>query len=317
MASSLALSSCLRLPSTPEAYKVYWMHLEGAPFRALFDFWPSLTQKVELPGLKHVDVKVGERDLVLPSVWRDHPAGLDLLQNWLSVRGLTTASPHLAQCRREWFGATNSENSIVGEPTTKESLALLFKSWKKSSLVDSKDQKIQPSIINGHLHNGTFKRFENINEINDESVALYHHFYSELILELTQFVSLLKKQQVFDKSVIIITNDRGRAPASSTFPSIIEPVWQGSQLSLISGSLHGPINLGHIYHHHPKYSQAYPGTWGTPKSNWGPRDVYDLIDDLLKPKVRQKEFNLEKGNPWITPRPLQGFFVKLPPGKIV
>ncbi len=323
ISSSVALSSCLNLPTTPNSYDVYWLHLEGAPFRALFDFWPSFTQNIPLPGVERTKVSIDGRELLLPKIWEQTQGSDSILNHWLSIRGITTKSPHLTQCRKEWFGgigndsANEKKSRSFEAPQRMKTINEVIAEWSNPSGKKELKQhrKVRPFIINSYKQ----LTFESMKELNAETTTFYNSFYRDIIRELSSFVTDLKKQQLFDKSVIIITSDRAKAPTSTALPTPMEPVWQGSPLSLISGSILGPVNIGNIYKEHPKYSQAYPGTWGTPEMEWTPKDVIQLASDLLHPK----EFRLKntkekyKENPWISPRPLQGFFVKLPPGRIV
>jgi hypothetical protein len=308
--TSLALSSCFKLPITPDSYRIHWLHIEGAPFRQLFDFWPSFNGSESLPGVKTNKVKVNNRELVLPDVWQNTDESI--LNNWLGIRGITTQSPHLAQCRREWFSPFEKDSSLFNQPKRNLSLTEIFSAWSNGP-----SERISPYVIDSYIHEGNKHRFESITELNQKTIEIYKAFYSELIDGLATFTEGLKKQQIFENTIVILTSDRGRAPASNKFPTLIEPVWQGAQLSLISGAIRGPINLGDIYQKHPKYPEAYPGTWGTPKEQWTPQHVYQLIKDLQKPKLRELGTSQDQENPWISPRPLQGFFVKLPSGKIV
>ncbi|GEM_PF-3045869 len=91
-------------PNKP--YQVFWLHLEGAPLRTPFDLWidPYSHLKSFNPPFEQTKISKNDTRMEVPNVWKDKQGNVSpLMDNLLMFRGLTSQSPHLKQCRKEWF----------------------------------------------------------------------------------------------------------------------------------------------------------------------------------------------------------------------
>lgn len=339
------LSSCLKREELP-GFDVYWLHMEGAPLRLGLDHWidpygdhQEVTPIAPVKEFKHIGKK-----LFLPKVWFNGDQPSPLLENLISIRGLSTKSPHLKQCRHEWFSQdllnrihsleTEKPNSspyfswsaknerlsqiyrpILGqkrEDVQKLSDNYYFSQWKKNLKGDH--PKLQLMVTN-HTDQNIY--FENLSQVSQDQFQNLLAFYKKLISDLELFVQDLKKRDLFKKSVIVITSDRARIPTNKKFPLRTESLWQGLNISLISGAATGPIVLGHISKEHPKYKESYPGTWGYGLSSWTPADVHQLLADLCWTTRYTDDRNWVSDNPWMDIKPFHGIYIKKGLGQII
>lgn len=345
-AGLFGLSSCMQKKPL-DSFSVYWLHIEGAPLRGIFDL--IIDPFEHQPGIslpvthKKYSYRFGQYSV--PEVWfkGDNPS--PLLSHLLTVRGLSSASPHLKQCRGQWFeqesfqklfksndGLQKIEASwfpqtpALGKifqnllPFERRANAQdkaydhheVFKYWKESST----KPVLRLALLNQYAPD-TY--FENTSQIDESSLKQHLKFYREIIEGLEGFVDHLKKKKVFDKSLILISSDRARVITNPTdgFPLKTEPMWQGLNISLLSGALKGPQTIGHIYKDHPRYADSYPGTWGAGVENWTPRHVHQLLADLCFPTGYYGQTSWVSKNPWLDRKPLNSFMVKPGPGQVL
>lgn len=339
------VSSCLK-PKEFSGFDVYWLHLEGAPLRLGFDQWidPYGYHKEIKPLTPQREYKTIGHKLSLPEVWFNKDDPSPLLENLISIRGLSTKSPHLKQCRHEWFSqdllktihhkesTNNKARPFLTWSTTNERLSQayrpllgpkretsqsgtgdnIFSQWRKS--LKGEHSKLQV-LISNHTNQGLY--FENLSQISEDQLRSLMAFYRKLINDLEVFVLDLKKRDLFKKSVILITSDRARIPTSKTFPLQTESLWQGLNISLISGAARGPVVLGHISKEHPKYKESYPGTWGHGLSSWTPANVHQLLGDLCWSTRYTDNKNWVSDNPWMDIKPFHGLYIKEGLGQII
>ena len=295
--------------------------------------------------------------LLLPNIWHDFPRSKKLLDHWLSVRGISLKGPHLKQARREWFRQSgDSEKSIIQsfnqsfhsqqlpsvdliaaskqtaeiyQPLLKtpikssthsgsSSMEGIFSHWYK--LANEASAKTKRPLCLGLIRSPSSDDnplFESFDRWDDRTRKNHEDFYSQLLSSLEQFTEQLKRLQKFDKSAIIITSDRRKAPINQDTDPELEPVWQGGHFSLISGALQGPVTLGDIYREHPKYAQSYPMTWGVAEKEYNPTHVHQLIMDLCLAESRFQNYNSREENPWVAARTFQGLFIKGQPGRVI
>lgn len=343
------LTSCLG-EGPLEPYSLYWIHLEGAPLRSLFDLFIDPFQhysQIKHPT-KTKSYKTTFGNYSIPEVWFKNDEPSELLDSLISIRGLSCASPHLKQSRHQWFAGreiqtlfsdreapyhfswwcqnealvksyqrllplelsdnnTNSQGSIEGL------LPFLNNQGSKKTLTK---QEIKVAILN-QFNDDSY--FENSSSLNDQTLQEQVKFYRALIRSLESLCTQLKKERRFDKSLIMITSDRARVITSDLQkkPFKTEPMWQGLNLTLISGALKGPITLGNIYQEHPRYAQSYTGTWGVGVENWTPQHVHQLVTDFCLPKGHYGQTKWMSQNPWIDIKPLNHLFIKQGPGQII
>ncbi len=98
-------------------FQVYWLHIEGAPLRETFDFWPDPQGRFKVEtipaGQRPLYIKRGKQ--ILPNIWHNLGAKKSsyILDHWLSVRGISLKGPHLKEARYQWFrNQDDSEQSI-------------------------------------------------------------------------------------------------------------------------------------------------------------------------------------------------------------
>ena len=344
----LGLSSCLSKKPL-DGFSLYLIHLEGAPLRSCFDLMldpfnhnPQIYSPVPLKTYSH---KYGQYKV--PEVWFDQGKPSPLLENLMTVRGISTKSPHLSQCRSEWFESDSfkelfktqetqrsnySENSWI--PQTPE-LGKIYENilpFERLTLGQNKTlnleevfenlkpkgtgPKIQMAILNQYKP-GSY--FESTGSLGQEILEEQLKFYKKLIKEIESLVASLKRMDLFNSSAILITSDRARVVTnpSRQWPLKTEPMWQGLNFSLFSGAIHGPQTLGHINKEHPKYAESFPGTWGVGLENWTPRHVHQLIADLCFPKGYHGQTRWMSDNPWLDRKPMGSLTVKQGPGLVL
>lgn len=334
-------------------YQVFWIHLEGAPIREVFDFWPDPYNQFSTTELEHkkekLFLKFGE--YLLPKLWKENPQSKFLLNHWLSVRGIALNGPHLKQSRSSWFRKkSDPEKSIIEsfnesfqraqlgsakiysldgltrslyEPLLKNQiqelktgqLKELFKEWKDEANQKNKLNPLQLGIIRSP--SPLSKKFEDFDRWDQDTKEEYLKFYDGLIKELTQFALYLDQLDQFQHSALLITSDRRKVPTSLNRDPELEAVWEGGNFSLISGALNGPVVLGDIYREHPKYKESYPMTWGASPHPYSPAHIHQLIMDLCLAGQQSGNYNPREENPWVVPRSLQGLYIKGLMGRVI
>lgn len=344
-----SLTSCLG-EGPLEAYSLYWIHLEGAPLRSAFDLFLDPFQhhsQIKHPT-KMRSYKTTFGSYSIPEVWFENDEPSELLNSLISIRGLSCASPHLKQSRHQWF-AGNEIQSLVNNRESPHRFSwwcqneALVKSYQRLLPLELSDNRPESEgTLEGllpFLNNLGSKKtlpkkeikvailnqfdkdsyFENSSSLSDQTLKEQVKFYRTLIKSLESFCTQLKKEKRFDKSLIMITSDRARVITSDLQqkPLRTEPMWQGLNMSLISGALNGPVTLGNIYQEHPRYAQSYPGTWGVGVENWTPQHVHQLVTDFCLPKGQYGQTNWVSKNPWIDRKPLNHLFIKQGPGQII
>ena len=99
-------------------FQVFWLHLEGAPIREAFDFWPDPKNQFNIRSLNAGQRPMALRrgDFALPNIWHNlgKKQSSHLLDHWLAIRGIELKGPHLKEARRQWFrDDSDSELSII------------------------------------------------------------------------------------------------------------------------------------------------------------------------------------------------------------
>lgn len=343
------LSSCLKAKKV-EGFDIYWLHFEGAPLRLGFDHWMDpYGHSPDVASLTATKVYRGAgQKITLPEVWFKDSGPSPILNNLMSIRGLSTKSPHLKQSRHEWFSedflkklyqyekTIGSSGNALSWTATSERLSKIYRPllgreresqfktrandilshWKVGlqKTTNASSSTIQLMIANG-TDQGLY--FENLSHISEDQFKSLMNYYRSLITALESFVSDLKKRDLFQKSMILLTSDRSRVPTNSNFPLTTESLWQGLNLTLISGALTGPVVLGHISKEHPKYKESYPGTWGHGISSWTPTDVHQLLADLCWSTRYTDSKSWVSDNPWMDIKPFHGLYIKKGLGQII
>lgn len=312
--AALSFSSCRKFWED-RSFKVIWIHLEGAPYRPLFDLWidPLNQSALKSPGVASKAFDVRNQSFSVPEVFFKDNRPSILLKNWASIRGLETRSPHLQECREEWLKTPDGlpiieEISREGQKVTSKLDTQIFKEFPND--LDKLTAKNAPELSQVILRGYKGKNFEEITELSDENLSFLNSFYADLIKKLEALTNKLEKTQIFDQTMIILTGDRTKTVVEAKPPYPLESTWQGHNFSLLSGALKGPLNIGHIYKEHPKYAKSYPGTWGVGNEEWRPTHVHDLLKDLLG-------LNSEAKNPWLRLNSLNQIFFKVPQGIIL
>ncbi len=333
-------------------FQVFWLHIEGAPIREAFDFWadPKNQYKVSTLNAGQRPLSLKRGDFLLPNIWHDFPHSKRVLKHWLSVRGITLKGPHLKQARREWFRdksdaqksifqsfnhelkkagledaefmALDSQTAEIYSPLVKQNVKTLeasahpmdqlFTYWKENS---KGKIPLSAAIIRGPK-GADGKLFEEYDRWDEETIVEHEEFFLNLLKNIDSLSQYLDKRGRFKNTAILITSDRRKAPNIESAHPTLEPVWEGGHFSLLSGAVQGPVVLGDIYRHHPKYSKSYPMTWGSSDGEYNPSHVHQLIMDLCLAESRLRHYNPEEENPWAVPRSLQGLFIKGLPGRV-
>lgn len=349
LASGLGLTSCLS-PQELEGMKVFWIHWEGAPLRTLFDLWidPYGLHSDIRPPFPHKEYKLRNKKLSLPETWFENERPSSLLSHFVGIRGISTKSPHLKQCRMEWFSKEllqsikkaeeESENGhkeklllwsspnenlrysyreLLGQERELKSSSAhplsFFKDWI-NILKSGSESQVHVAITNRFSDN---HYFENLSEITPTDLNLLKEYYRRLISELESLKDELKKRKIFDKTLILVTSDRARILTDQGTSLKSETLWQGLNIGLFSGALTGPVTLGHIAEEHPNYKESYPGTWGHGLENWRPADVHQLLADLSWSTGYTRAKKWSSPNPWIDLKPFHHLSIKKGPGQII
>jgi len=337
---AIGLSSCLTKP-----YQVYWLHLEGAPPRFLFDQWSTpLT-----PSDDKASFDFEGETLYIPKTFFHREKASPILRHMNIIRSIQTSSPHLKEAREEWFTPLKEVDLPITLSAQSEKLGLIYKrmlegsiggltlnepSQKSLHLIKSRWAKKSPHPLPASLHtlfaswlNSSSKGinlavinhyqdlfFENLTQLDSQNKALILRFYEDLLTGLEIFVSVLKEQGLFKRSVILLTSDRNRIVVENGKMAL---TWEGIPLSIISGALKGPYVLGNIRRTHPKYEKTFPGTWGVGLNDWNPKNVHDFIIDLKSPTkyIDLKEKRASQ-NPWYHLSPFQNLGPKLKWGQL-
>ncbi|MCR9203661.1 MAG: hypothetical protein NXH75_03725, partial [Halobacteriovoraceae bacterium] len=309
-------------------------HLEGAPVRTFFDNWmdPHGLFKVNRPEVELEQTQMYKVKQYFPKIWFKNNAPSPLLYNWVNIRGIETASPHLKEARKEWIQPLTEFSSpssikvatsrlkkiyqpIIGHSAQIEVIPSPFKVWEK----EWDNKKIKDGQINLFIMAGDAQNkfsLENTGTLTETSLKKYNQFYGSLINSLELFVKGLKKRKVFQNSVIIITSDRARIVTNSTKPFETTTLWQGLNFSLLSGALTGPLNIGHIQKSHPKYAESLPGTWGLALDSFEVKQFHLLLKELVDAPMFIRPNGKHAKNPWISPKILQNLGVKPNPGRV-
>lgn len=284
--------------------KILWIHLEGAPVKTLFDHWIEPLKESENSVTFH------QKEWTLPETY--NKKNQSLLENWVSVRGIQTSSPHLKESRVDWLGflrehqdklllttqtlnlkkiyqqffpkADHDQFNIGHEGTGSLELKEIQKQWSAGL---NSDKPIHLTILNNTGSRPLY--FEDIQTLDQEHKQELISFYQSLLSNLQKFVETLKKQKRFENTYILITSDRQKI----TNEENLVTTWEGINFSLLSGSLTGPFQMGHIYKSHPKYEENFPGTWGLGTEGWTTLHFQYLIEDLLI-----QENYTDSKNPW-------------------
>ncbi len=346
--TALQLSSllgCLKPQKTP-GFHIFWHHWEGAPLRAFFDLWIDPYNhhpKIE-PLVPQRKVSFYNQSLSVPELWLKGNRPSPLLKKFLSIRGLSTKSPHLKQCRMEWFSQDLlSQLRGVDSPisfswsSSQENLAKTYrqilgpqgeikdlggqplsflKGWHKllNDVQRAKHPSIHLVVDNRYKSNGYF---ESISTFSEKDIEEQQDYYRQFIQGLEGFVTDLQKYDLYDKSIILLTSDRSRVPTQRQPVLETETLWQGLNISLLSGAIKGPVILGHLAKEHPRYSENYPGTWGHGLSHWGPAHVHQLLADLCWSTGYTESKSWVSENPWIDLKPYHSLYIKEGPGQII
>ncbi len=298
--SLLVTTSCLQ---KGKPFKIYWIHLEGAPVKVLFDNWIQPLKKSEKSFRFH------NQEWTFPQTFTER--SIPLLKNWISIRGLETNSPHLKESREDWLGflqkleskviiSTQNErlekiyknflpkaksiNSYKEGEKDNRPLSFLSKDWKKAM---KKETPIHLTVLNNTGNLPLY--FADIQELRAKQTEEYNLFYQNLLHELSLFVKELKRTRSFDHSIILITSDRQKIINGQELVT----TWEGLNFSVISNLIVGPYQVGHIQKSHPKYEDSFPGTWGVGVDGWTTDHFQKLIEDLLN----AKDYNSSQ-NPW-------------------
>lgn len=332
----LLITSCQRLEED-KPYNIYWVHIEGAPVRTFFDQWldPHGIYKVIRPEVELSSKKFYGSKTFLPKVWFSKGEVSPLLDNWINIRGIESSSPHLKEARKEWFSFLRETPLPYYVTTQTPKTALIYqqllnkgdiaplnqndtfeKVWlRKLNERGSDERRLWIHILRGD-EEGQF-HFESTSTLNRQTIKNYNQFYRKLIEQLESFVSVLKKRNEFQKSVILITSDRNRIVTNSQMPFETTTLWQGLNFSLISGAIQGPLNIGHILREHPHYKDTLPGTWGLAQDQTRIADFQLLIQDLLDAPMFTKSKDKYPKNPWLVPKSFNNLSSKLGPGRVV
>jgi hypothetical protein len=341
-----SLASCLA-PQKVSGFHVFWLHWEGAPMRALFDLWidPFAQYDHVRPLTQQRKATFNHHKVSIPELWFKNDRPSPLLSNLISIRGLSTKSPHLKQCRMEWFShdlfseihnesssisfkwisaqqnLAKSYRQILGprnEVTIEDKGPLSFlDQWHQEikGLQNNPEKLGVQLAVENRFKDGGY--FENISTLSDKDIQEQQQYFHQLILGLESFVDHLQQRGLYKKSLILLTSDRSRVPTQRQPVLETETLWQGLNISLISGALKGPMVLGNLLKEHPRYSETYPGTWGHGLSQWSPADVHQLLADLSWSTGYTESKSWVSQNPWIDLKPYHGLYIKQGPGLII
>lgn len=330
----IPLFGCQKI-NKDKGHTIYWIHMEGAPVRTLFDQWLDHHGlfKVNRPEVENQKSRHHGVETFFPKVWfkGKHPSSL--LDNWVNIRGIETASPHLKEARMEWvyplkevqkkvsIKVSNSRLKEIYETLLEKTYTIEetsgqfpFRQWEKElDQNNSSEGSINLFILDGKQEKIVF---ESSPILSSDVLKSYNDFYRDLILNLENFVEGLKKRNQFQNSVILITSDRARIVTNQTVPLETTTLWQGLNFSLISGSITGPLSIGHVQKTHPQYSDSLPGTWGLALDPYGVKDFHLLVQELLDAPLYNRPGSKRAKNPWVNPKILQSLGLKLNPGRV-
>jgi len=312
--AGMSFSSCRKFWEDKK-FKVIWIHLEGAPYRPLFDLWidPLNQNSLTSPTVTSKAYQIRGQTISVPDLLFKEETPSPLLKNWASIRGLETTSPHLQECREEWLKTPDGlpileELTREGKKTTSNFSTQMFTAFPDDSNILTK--KSGPELSQIILKGYKDRNFEEITDLSEENLAFLNSFYAYLLKRLEVLVTQLEKIQQFEKTMIIVTGDRTKTVVEEKSPYPLESTWQGHNFSLLSGAIMGPLNIGHIYKEHPKYAKSYPGTWGVGNEQWRPTHFHSLLKDLLG-------LGRTEENPWLRLNSLNQIFFKVPQGIIL
>ncbi|MCF8059743.1 MAG: hypothetical protein K9K67_10625 [Bacteriovoracaceae bacterium] len=114
LSSLYGLTGC-HLEGHHKPFKVFWLHLEGAPLRTPFDLWldPFDHEKSLKGPIENAYIHRYGTKFKIPKVWVNESGDASpIIDNLLMVRGLTSKSPHLKECRKEWFSSPEFINLL-------------------------------------------------------------------------------------------------------------------------------------------------------------------------------------------------------------
>lgn len=310
--------------------------MEGAPVKSLFDLWtdPFGLFKLQRPEARLQQSRHNGVKTFFPEVWFSQNSPSPLLENWVSIRGLETSSPHTKQTRIEWVMPSLKYKNDLEITTSTSRLKSIYEeiSEKKANITSlnknfpfnywinqlrkkqTKQGQLKLFVLDGDQKQAFF--FENTSTLEQDDLEKYKKFYKAFILELENFVGILKRRKEFRNSVILITSDRTRITTNDKIPFDTSILWEGLNFSLLTGAIKGPLTLGHIQKKHPHYSDNWPGTWGLALDPYKLDSFHDLVQELLKAPSYIFPKKEKTKNPWLTLVMLQGLKAKGHPGRI-
>ncbi len=116
-----------------------------------------------------------------------------------------------------------------------------------------------PSVSNAYHGAGNTSITHDQHRIgNMVSTLMTTLFYRGFLGCLTEFISVLKSRNLFDRTVIHISSEFNRTPRADGIGS--DHAFMGSNTTLISGMVQGPSVVGNIQKAH--YTNSYQGTFG-------------------------------------------------------